>query len=350
MGPTGTSTYRHAMLAATQHPPAPSSRLARMHPSHAGGAPALPFGPTAWPYRDRLSHSWRAVVPGQRCWTPMAPSLRTVMFLTKGRLPYLFGPGRHTARRTVGLQSSIPCCASTPWPVCLFMDASHVCAIAFSSVEVVALAPNLIALPPGTGRAPASRGKDSLADETLPYHRLCTMHTLSTLRFPAMNIGVTETNLDDFGEALYAMLPTASVKGLLDAASLQVFPRSLLSSSNEFLAADNLSGVPAQEGPPEEDVWYCPHCGDGPYPSWNPCCAMCPSTRSSSIGEGTLHQIFHNYLHDTDDMHGTAQDGPDGSENTWYCDSCGDGPYSEWNPACANCGHKKDSCCHTEGR
>ncbi|KAF2678413.1 hypothetical protein K458DRAFT_394952 [Lentithecium fluviatile CBS 122367] len=29
--------------------------------------------------------------------------------------------------------------------------------------------------------------------------------------------------------------------------------------------------------PYEEDVWYCPHCGDGPYSSWNRVCASCSS-------------------------------------------------------------------------
>lgn len=176
------------------------------------------------------------------------------------------------------------------------------------------------------------------------------MHTLSTLRFPGMNMGPTMTILDDFGEALYALHPTTSARGLVGSTLLQGRQRSALANSTEPLAINNSDGScpihhddmfdgPTQEGPTEA-VWYCAECGDGPIPDWNPCCSSCPYRRNGGCWAESPRHTHHC------DTHGSARDGP--SETVWYCGDCGDGPMQEWNPCCASCGHKKDNCCRTE--
>jgi hypothetical protein len=91
-------------------------------------------------------------------WAPVASLLRTMVC---SHITMLVGPGRHTIGRTwFDGQSSVLCphlglTASSRMP-------SHVCAMALSSVILVAPAHNLLALPSRTGRPPTSGVRDFL--------------------------------------------------------------------------------------------------------------------------------------------------------------------------------------------
>lgn len=91
------------------------------------------------------------------------------------------------------------------------------------------------------------------------------------------------------------------------------------------------------DGPGDEGQWYCPDCKDGPYPSWQNSCQKCHTNFHLDAIIGPFAKL------------GGGSAPADGEpEIVWFCSACGDGPYSDWNPACACCGHARCGRCNEE--
>lgn len=66
-----------------------------------------------------------------------------------------------------------------------------------------------------------------------------------------------------------------------------------------------------------------------------------PMRLGGNLYSGQLHQTLAQCNNSSAPM-----DGP----GSWYCGSCGDGPYGEWQASCQVCYHNKCSCCKEEER
>ncbi|KAF2251385.1 hypothetical protein BU26DRAFT_503906 [Trematosphaeria pertusa] len=112
------------------------------------------------------------------------------------------------------------------------------------------------------------------------------MHTFSTLRFSTMDVCLLKPIPAECGDALRTALPLTELDDRDCPTLLRGLRLSLLSPLMGAPVASTCPGEshhkhidePLQDGP-EDSYWYCPECGDGPYQSWNPCCANCAYKR-----------------------------------------------------------------------
>jgi hypothetical protein len=94
---------------------------------------------------------------------------------------------------------------------------------------------------------------------------------------------------------------------------------------------------------PQDDMWFCPDCGDGPYGSWQVSCASC--YRNKPAGYHAQHDTL---MDPYASIKQAPMDGPE--DKVWFCSSCGDGPIGDWQNVCQSCQHQRCGGCHEEER
>jgi hypothetical protein len=117
---------------------------------------------------------------------------------------------------------------------------------------------------------------------------------------------------------------------------------SSMSEATDHYHTGNGYEPPPIDGP-QDDLWFCPNCGDGPYGSWQVSCANC--YRNKSAGYPAQHDTLMDYYAN---IGPAPMEGPE--EVVWFCSDCGDGPIGSWQNVCQACQHQRCGGCLQEER